>query len=90
MRDLYSLINHVVVLDQAKVAFDRPLSIVTDKLWFGKPNAELKETALYSEGGFNGKSVLPKNDLEETEVDLELLFHAVLNAPQRINATLEL
>ena len=89
VRDLYSLINHVIVLDHAKVAFDQSLSTVTDKLWFGKPNTELKETALYWEAGFGGKAILPKNDREETEVDLELLFHGVLSAPDRINATLE-
>jgi len=89
VRDLYSLINHVIVLDHAKVAFDQSLSKVTEKLWFGKPNSELKEMALYAETGFGGKAILPKNDLEETEVDLELLFHGVLSAPQKINATLE-
>lgn len=89
VRDLYSLINHVVVLDQAKVVFDHSLTTVTDKLWFGKPNAALKEEALYAEGGFGGKSILPKQDLEETEVDLELLFHGILSAPHHIKATLE-
>ena len=89
VRDLYSLINHVIVLDHAKVAFDQSLSKVTQNLWFGKPNSELKETALYAETGFGGKAILPKNDLEETEVDLELLFHGVLSAPHKINATLE-
>ncbi|MEM8507513.1 MAG: ABC transporter ATP-binding protein [Bacteroidota bacterium] len=89
VRDLYSLINHVIVLDHAKVVFDQPLSRVTHKLWFGKPNSALKDTALYSETGFGGKAILPKNDLEETEVDLELLFHGVLSASPKINATLE-
>lgn len=89
VRDLYSLLNHVVVLDGAKVVFDHPLSTVTDKLWFGKPHAELKEMALYSESGLDGKSILHKNDLEETEVDLELLFHGILSVPDQINRALE-
>lgn len=89
VRDLYSLINHVMVLDQAKVVFDQSLITVTDKLWFGKANAKHKDRALYSETGLGGKSILAKNDLEETEVDLELLFHGILSAPHQINAVLK-
>ena len=89
VRDLYSLLNHVVVLDQAQVIFDYSLAKVADKLWFGKPHAEHKEMALYAEPGFSGKSILQKNDLEETEVDLELLFQGVLSAPTQINTALQ-
>ncbi len=89
VRDLYSLINHVMVLDQAKVVFNHSLATVADKLWFGKANAEAKEAVLYSETGLGGKSILAKNDLEETEVDLELLFHGILSAPHQINTVLK-
>lgn len=89
VRDLYSLINHVMVLDQAKVVFDQSLGAVTDKLWFGKANGERKEGALFSETGLGGKSILPKNNLEETEVDLELLFQGILRVPHQINAILK-
>ncbi|MEO0572098.1 MAG: ABC transporter ATP-binding protein [Bacteroidota bacterium] len=89
VRDLYSLINHVMVLDQAKVVFDQSLEAITNKLWFGKANGERKEGALFSETGLGGKSILPKKDLEETEVDLELLFQGILSAPHQINAVLK-
>ncbi len=89
VRDLYSLINHVMVLDHAKVVFDQSLATVTDKLWFGKASAERKEGALYSETGLGGKSILPKKGLEETEVDLELLFQGILSAPNQINSILK-
>ncbi|MEO0526714.1 MAG: ABC transporter ATP-binding protein [Bacteroidota bacterium] len=88
IRDLYSLINHVIVLDDSKVAFDRPLSIVSENLWFGKPPRGVKEDLIYSEATFGGKAVLARQDQDESEVDLELLFNAVLNEPERINRTL--
>ncbi|MEM1257515.1 MAG: ABC transporter ATP-binding protein [Bacteroidota bacterium] len=89
VRDLYSLINHVMVLDHAKVVFDQSLAAVADKLWFGKANNERREGALFSETGLGGKSILPKKGLEETEVDLELLFQGILSAPHQINAILK-
>ena len=89
VRDLFSLINHVMVLDQTRVIFDESLTSVTEKLWFGKADAAQQEEALYSENGWSGKSILLKNDREETDVDLELLFHGILNATHQINSALK-
>lgn len=88
VRDLYSLINHVIVLDRAQVAFDHSLDAVAEQLWFGKASAAQKNLALYSESGLGGKSILAKKNLDETEIDLELLFHGILNAPSSINSVL--
>ncbi|MGB5819129.1 MAG: ABC transporter ATP-binding protein [Saonia sp.] len=89
VRDLYSLINHVVILDHSKVAFDQSLSQVSEKLWFGKPGPDAGESILYSEASFGGKAVLARQDREETEVDLELLFNAVISEPERITKALK-
>ncbi|WP_106792644.1 ATP-binding cassette domain-containing protein [Aquimarina sp. Aq78] len=88
VRDLHSLINHVVILDQSKVAFDQPLSNVSEHLWFGKPRRDTKESIIYSETSFGGKAMLFREDRDETEVDLELLFNAVLSESNRINNAL--
>ncbi len=85
VRDLHSLINHVVILDNSHVAFDQPLSKVSENLWFGKPSHAKPESIIYSESGFAGKAVLMRQGKNETEVDLELLFNAVLDQPQRVN-----
>lgn len=84
VRDLHSLINHLIVLDGAKVTFDRSLWEVSKCLWFGKPNAENKNKALYTEDGFGAKAILPIEDKPESEIDLELLFNAVLEDPIKI------
>ncbi|TSE10367.1 ATP-binding cassette domain-containing protein [Aquimarina algiphila] len=85
IRDLHSLINHIVILDQSKVAFDQPLSTISECLWFGKTRRDSNESIIYSEASFGGKTILSRQDKDETEVDLELLFNAVLNEPVRIS-----
>ncbi len=89
VRDLHSLINHLVILDQARVILDQSLSAVSNTLWFGKPPQGISEPILFSESSFGGKVVLPRNERHETEVDLELLFNAALARPEEINHILK-
>lgn len=89
VRDLHSLINHVVILDNAHVVFDQSLETVSEGLWFGKTSNHEESSILYSESSFGGKAILTRNDREETEVDLELLFNGVLSEPNKINTVLK-
>ncbi len=88
VRDLHSLINHVMILNNGQVVFDQSLDKVSDGLWFGKPAADELSNAIYAESTFGGKAILPRLDKNETEVDLELMFNGVLTEPNRINAIL--
>ncbi len=85
VRDLHSLINHVVILGESKVVFDQSLEVVSGNLWFGRPKHDTQDSVLFSEPSFGGKAVLVRNDQEETEVDLELLFNAVVHKSREIN-----
>ncbi len=89
VRDLHSLINHVVILDNAQVVFDYALGTVSEGLWFGKPSNSDEPSILYSESSFGGKAILPRMGNNETEVDLELLFNGVLSEPHKINTILK-
>lgn len=89
VRDLHSLINHVVILDQHKVAFDHSLLAVSEGLWFGRSSNFEKEDVIYDESSFGGKAVLCRLNREETDVDLELLFNAVLNNPEAVNQAIK-
>nr|WP_299174027.1 ABC transporter ATP-binding protein [uncultured Allomuricauda sp.] len=84
VRDLHSLINHVVVLDNGRIAFDQSLDKVSDGLWFGKQPSNDTMEPIYSESSFGGKAIVPRLDKNETEVDLELLFNGILSAPEKI------
>ncbi len=88
VRDLHSLINHVVILDHNSVTFDQSLYDVSENLWFGRASNVAIDTPIYSESSFGGKMILPRADREETEVDLELLFNAVLSNPKGIGQAL--
>lgn len=88
VRDLHSLINHVVILNQSRVVFDHALLKVSECLWFGRPNYNVGQSLVYAETGFGGKSVLIRGEKSETEVDLELLFSAVLADIGKINNAL--
>lgn len=84
VRDLHSLINHLIVLDGSHVIFDRSLWQVSQSLWFGKSNTKNTEAAIYKEEGFGGKVVVPLGKNTESEVDLELLFNAIIENPKKI------
>ncbi|RDY61242.1 ATP-binding cassette domain-containing protein [Flagellimonas nanhaiensis] len=88
VRDLHSLINHVIILDNSKVIFDHPLEIISKNLWFGRATQDMGEV-IYSEGPFGGRSILTRKNLDETEVDLELLFNGVLQETQNINQAIK-
>ena len=89
VRDLHSLINHVVILGQSKVIFDQSFSSVSEKLWFGRPKQQMMDEVLYAEPTFGGRAVLKRENFEETEVDLELLFNAVVSNPDKINTVIK-
>ncbi|MEL6975922.1 MAG: ATP-binding cassette domain-containing protein [Bacteroidota bacterium] len=86
VRDLHSLIDHILVLEQGQLIFDASLLEVTETLWFG-PTAQAEGASpLYIESGFKGKGIYPRMTLPESEVDLELLFNGLLTHPSQITA----
>nr|WP_299343696.1 ABC transporter ATP-binding protein [Allomuricauda sp.] len=89
VRDLHSLIDHVVILDNAQVVFDKSLADVSNALWFGRPSKENESQVLFTESTFGGRAILARGNQEESEVDLELLFNGVLTHPTEINSYLK-
>ncbi|TCC93470.1 ABC transporter ATP-binding protein [Pedobacter frigiditerrae] len=78
VRDLDNLIDTVIMLDENSVALKASVEEITDKLVF-KRVKEIDETVIYSEpslAGFN--AVMPNFHKEDSKLDLELLFNAVL------------
>ncbi|OOG20140.1 ABC transporter ATP-binding protein [Sphingobacterium sp. CZ-UAM] len=84
VRDLDNLIDAVILLDEHKVALNASVNLITDKLCF-KKTKELSFDVLYAEealGGFN--VILPNTLAEDSKLDLELLFNAVLQQKEKI------
>ncbi|WP_435622726.1 ABC transporter ATP-binding protein [Flagellimonas sp.] len=89
VRDLHSLIDHVVIMDNAQIIFDQPLSNVSDALWFGRASKSEESKVLFTESSFGGKAILTRENQEESEVDLELLFNGVLTKREEINSIIK-
>lgn len=96
VRDLETLIDPIVILNQYGVVLNAPVEEITTRLWFGmvpgherpghdelKPNSN--RSILYSERAVGGYAVVAENRASEpSRLDLERLFNAVQAEPDRI------
>ncbi|MCE7070972.1 ABC transporter ATP-binding protein [Dyadobacter sp. CY327] len=86
VRDLDNLIDSIIILEDSKILIQHSLETVAEKLCFGTlPSIDYDNRVLYSEPSLKGyKAVFENSELEESRVDLEYLFNAVLGNPERI------
>lgn len=78
VRDLDNLIDTVIMLDENSVALKASIEEITNKLCF-KRVKEIDDTVIYAEPSMAGyHAVLPNYHQEDTKLDIELLFNAVL------------
>ena len=85
MKDVENLIDPIVILSHNAVLLDASVQKITEKLFF-EYGGEKREDALYSElmpGGY--MNVVPNVDGEESQLNIEALFNAVLRNKNRIN-----
>jgi ABC-2 type transport system ATP-binding protein len=85
VRDLASIIDHVIVLDNGKIIFQKGTLEIGEKLGFGKLREDGKQAVIYSEEVLGGKSAIYRNNGQDTAIDLEILFNAIIKDPQVIN-----
>ncbi len=84
VRDLASLIDQVIILENGQIIFQEPIDRINQALSFKEIKEGESVQPLYSEPSFSGhKAILPA-DKEQTEVDLELLFNGILTAQDTI------
>ena len=85
-RDLESIIDAVMILDGSKVIFNRSIQDVQDRLCMRfDEHAPDPQTVLHVETVPGGHVVvIPKENEEESEIDLEILFQTVLADPRRM------
>ncbi len=78
VRDLDNLIDTVIMLDESSVALKASVEEITNKLCF-KRVKEIDETVIYAEPSLSGyNAVMPNYHQEDSKLDIELLFNAVL------------
>lgn len=86
VRDLDNLIDAVIIIDNNQIMIQHSLEEVAERLHFGTlPSVEFDNRVLYAEQSLRGyKAVFENSDREESRVDLEHLFNAVTENPDRV------
>ena len=84
VKDVENLIDPIVILSHNAVLLDASVQKITEKLFFEYGGAE-RQDALYSEllpGGY--MNVVPNESGEESQLNIEALFNAVLRNKEKI------
>lgn len=89
VRDVELLLDHVTVIDQNRILLNEAMARLSARLRFGQMlQQDVPADALYVERGVGGSDVVaPRHGEqadEETPVNLELLFNALMRDPERI------
>lgn len=86
VQDIEKLIEHVVILENNEILLDAPAEDICRKLYFINGASEIdREKALYAAQSFQGyNALLPNEAADETILNLETLFNAVLENPEQI------
>jgi len=87
-RDLESLIDPIIILDEGKIIFNQSNEEISNRLkvsYLSRPPEP--EEALFSEKTFEGYTVITENnDHEDAHIDLEMLFNTVINNSAKISS----
>lgn len=81
IRDIESMLDHLIMLDQSEVLLDCRVADVTEKLTFANyPMSQTPQDALFTQPSALGcQAVTVKKDDEESgEINVEMLFNAAL------------
>ena len=83
VRDLDNLIDDVVIIDDGDILLKASIADISDKLVFKTvQNIGELDTVLYAETTLNGKEIVkPNTKFEDSKVNLEHLFNAVIAHP---------
>lgn len=82
--DFENLLDHLIILDEGEILLNHSLDEISERLLFVR-TASLPEDSLYSEQDLHGYfSILSNEEGEENTTDIELLYKAMLQEPERI------
>jgi ABC-2 type transport system ATP-binding protein len=86
VRDMENLIDPIIILDEGKIVFFRSTEEISTKLIFTRQAQILNDQGVvYSESSLTGYSVVKENtSMTETNINLEMLFNAVIHTKEKI------
>lgn len=85
VRDLASLLDHIIILENGKAIFDQSTVDISSKLSFVQTRDLTDLEVIYSEEVLGGHAVVCRKNGEETKIDLELLFNGVVSNTEKVN-----
>ena len=84
--DFENLLDHLIILGKGEILLNRSLDEISNRLLFARTDI-LPAESIYSEQDLSGHfSILPNEDGEENTPDIELLYKAVLQQPEKIQS----
>lgn len=88
VRDIDTLLDHLLIIDNGRMMLNASMTEVCSRLAFEEYGAaEPVDGVLYEERSAYGKKVIvPNADGRETQLDLELLFNAVVGGHVKLDA----
>ena len=86
VRDIDSLLDHVLIMDGSKLLLDESVSAICEKLYFAEQGMnEPTDGMLYVQPSVQGNSVILPNEYgEDSKMNLEVLFNAMLAERERM------
>jgi ABC-2 type transport system ATP-binding protein len=84
VRDLASLIDHIVILEGGNIVFHQSTLDISSRLSFVQTKELDNLEVLYKEDVLGGHAVMCRKNGEETEIDLELLFNGVVSNAENV------
>jgi ABC-2 type transport system ATP-binding protein len=88
VKDLENLIDRITIIDEGSILFDQAIERIATKLAFKISNdtAEIKNS-LYSESSLKGSAIVAVNtEGDESKIDLELLYKAIILNRQAVQS----
>lgn len=87
VRDIDSLLDHVIIIDDKMVLLDASTTLISERLYFCDGERRESNTIIYSQPSIGGNSMLCINNTgEDSNINLELLFNATLAEREKIAA----
>ncbi len=89
VRDLSSIIDHVIVLDRGNIRFAESTEDIMNSFSFGMLGSADDGNMIYGEKVFGGFAGMYMNRGKDTEIDFEILFNAVISDFQKVTNSLK-
>lgn len=91
VKDIENLIDEIIILDEGKIVFQQDLQHISQKLCFAKVNStDAENGVLYAEGKLGSfNAIMENHNSFDSQIDMELLFNAVISDSNKIHDILK-